>query len=106
MPSCETDTDTSLWSTVLFRLKVSVPSTFLEVEDISIIDYDNQSDKETVIFILENEGPKPVKELQERLKYKSRNRFLKEVINPLMQSKDIYRDGKPKSPTSLIKLTR
>ena len=75
-------------------------------EDISIIDYDNLSDKETVIFILENEGPKPVKELQERLKYKSRNRFLKEVINPLMQSKDIYRDGKPKSPTSLIKLTR
>ena len=36
----------------------------------------------------------------------SRSQFLNEVINPLMEAGDIYRDGKPKSPTSLIKIKK
>ena len=32
--------------------------------------------------------------------------FLNEVINPLMKSGEIYRDGKPKSPTALIKIKK
>ena len=38
--------------------------------------------------------------------YRSRSQFLNEVINPLMKSGEIYRDGKPKSPTALIKIKR
>ena len=71
-----------------------------------VADYNDLSEKEKIIVILETEGPKPVKELQERLKYRSRNLFLKEVINPLIESNVIYRDGKVKSPTALIKLKR
>jgi ATP-dependent DNA helicase RecG len=52
------------------------------------------------------EGPKPIKELQLSLNYRSRSQFLNEVINPLMKSGEIYRDGKPKSPTALIKIKR
>ena len=56
--------------------------------------------------ILKMEGPKSVKALQMSLNYRSRSRFLNEVINPLMESGEIYRDGKPKSPTALIKIRR
>ena len=38
--------------------------------------------------------------------YYSRNYFLKEIINPLIESGDIYRDVKPKSPNLLIKIKR
>ncbi len=62
------------------------------------------TDAEKIIAILKAEGPKPVKELQAALGYRSRSQFLKEVINPILQSGDIYRDGKAKSPTARIKL--
>ncbi len=50
------------------------------------------------------EGPKSVKELQEKMQYNNRGKFLKEVINPLIERGKIYRDGKSKSPLALIKL--
>ena len=50
------------------------------------------------------ESPRSVRELQEITPYKSRSRFLEEVIDPLIESDVIYRDGKAKSPTSLIRL--
>ena len=70
------------------------------------LDFEGLSDAEKVMAILKMEGSKPVKELQMSLKYRSRSQFLNEVINPLIESGDIYRDGKPKSPTSLIKIKR
>ena len=68
------------------------------------LDLEGLTNAEKIIAILKTEGPKSVKELQEITKYRSRSQFLKDVINPLMKSGDIYRDGKPKSPTSLIKI--
>lgn len=59
---------------------------------------------EKIIELLKTEGPKPVKELQEAMEYKSRSRFLKEVINPLLDTGVIFRDGNIKSPKALIKL--
>lgn len=70
------------------------------------LDFEGLTNAEKVIAILKMEGPKPVKELQEIMKYRSRSQFLKEVINPMMESGDIYRDGKAKSPTSLIKIKK
>lgn len=62
------------------------------------------TDTERIIEILEIEGPKSVKELQAYTKYKSRSQFLAEVINPLIDSNMIYRDGSVKSPTAKIRL--
>jgi hypothetical protein len=62
------------------------------------------TDTEKIVQILETYGPKSVKELQSHTKYSSRSQFLTEVINPLIESGVIFRDGKPKSPTALIKL--
>lgn len=52
-----------------------------------------------VIELLKEEGSKHVKELQTVTNYKSRSQFLKEVINPLIEKKIIYRDGNAKSQT-------
>ena len=68
------------------------------------IDLEGLTDKEKVIAILKMEGPKSVKALQEAMEYRSRSKFLKDVLNPIFESGEIYREGKPKSPTSLIKL--
>lgn len=68
------------------------------------LDFEGLTNTEKVIAMLKMEGPKSVKDLQEALHYRSRSQFLKDVINPMMESGDIYRDGKPKSPTSLIKI--
>ena len=70
------------------------------------LDLENLTDAEKVMAILKMEGPKPIKELQMSLNYRSRSQFLNEVINPLMKSGEIYRDGKPKSPTALIKIKK
>lgn len=73
----------------------------------SVIEIDDEllSDpKELIVEILKNEGPKLVKDLQARTKYKSRSQFLAEVLKPLMEANIIYRDGNPKSPTALIKI--
>jgi predicted HTH transcriptional regulator len=67
-------------------------------------DIKEMSDSDRIIELLKAEGPKPVKELQAAVGYKSRSRFLKEVINPLIETDVIYRDGNIKSPTSLVKL--
>ena len=50
------------------------------------------------------ESPKPVKYLQMLTGYSSRGHFLKDVINPLLESGTIYRDGCPKSPTARLHL--
>lgn len=68
------------------------------------LDFEGLTNAEKIIAKLKMEGPKSVKELQEALHYRSRSQFLKDVLNPMMESGDIYRDGKPKSPTSLIKI--
>lgn len=62
------------------------------------------TNSEKTIAVLKMEGPSSVKKLQESTNYQSRSQFLKDVINPLIDSGAIYRDGKPKSPKSLIKL--
>ena len=64
------------------------------------------SDTERVIAMLEEEGPKPIRDLQAITNYKSRSQFLAEIINPLIQEEIIYRDGSAKSPKALIKLKR
>ena len=70
-----------------------------------VIEEDLFSDsKELIVEILKKEGPKRVKDLQARTRYKSRSQFLAEVLNPLMDEDVIYRDGNPKSPTALIKV--
>ena len=68
----------------------------------SIIDSD-LSDSERVLELLK-EGQKGVKELQAITKYKSRSRFLEEIINPLVEAKKIIRIGNDRSPTSIFKL--
>ncbi|MBR4789331.1 MAG: putative DNA binding domain-containing protein [Treponema sp.] len=68
----------------------------------SIIDSD-LSDSERVLELLK-EGQKGVKELQAITKYKSRSRFLEEIINPLLEAKKIIRIGNDRSPTSIFKL--
>jgi len=68
------------------------------------LDEDKLSDHEKLILMLREKGPMPVKELQEALQYRNRNTFLKNVINPLMDSDIIYRDGDKKSRSSVIRL--
>lgn len=68
------------------------------------IDLDGLSNEEKVIAILKMEGPKSIKELQDYLHYENRSYFLREVINPMLEAEKIYRDGKTKSPHSLIKI--
>lgn len=75
-------------------------------EEIIEVDLEGLTEAEKIIAILKMEGQKPVKELQEALGYRSRSQFLKEVLNPMLEVGDVYRDGKPKSPTSLIKIKK
>lgn len=63
------------------------------------------TDQEKIAALLKSEGPQSVKDLQDRLKYRSRSHFLRSVINPMIDQGIIYRDGKAKSKTSLIRLT-
>ena len=76
---------------------------FYEDSEMYIL-HEEMSAKEKVLFLLKTEGPKRVKELQEATNYKSRSQFLSEIINPLIDEDIVYRDGKIKSPTALIKL--
>lgn len=62
------------------------------------------SDEERILILLREQGPKSVKDLQAMTNYKSRSQFLKGVINPLIESGAIYRDGNIKSPSALIRL--
>ena len=91
---------------------VSIYSGFLNIklydmlysQEIVELNLENLTEAEKLITILKMDGPKPVKELQEILKYHNRGLFLKTVLNPLIESGVIYRDGKAKSPHSLIRL--
>ena len=56
--------------------------------------------------LLKENGPMKVKDLQSAYGYSNRSRFLKDVINPMIESGDIYRDGSTKSPTAVIKINR
>ncbi len=60
------------------------------------------SDTDKVMEMV-REYPRSVKELQSVTKYKSRSRFLEEVLNPLLESGDVYRDGNLKSPKAVIR---
>ena len=62
-----------------------------------------KSDKEKIVEMLK-ESPKSTKELQAVTSYKSRSRFLEDIINPLIEDGKIVRDGSPKSPTSVFRL--
>jgi len=62
------------------------------------------SDSEKLVAILRENGPMPVKMLQEILSYGNRKTFLKNVINPLIEAGIIYRDGEKKSHSSVIRL--
>ena len=62
-----------------------------------------QSDRDRIIELLK-ESPKSTKELQAVTSYKSRSRFLEEIINPLIGDGIIIREGNSKSPTSVFKL--
>ncbi len=68
------------------------------------IDQVNMSDSEKVVELLRLEGPKPVRELQDVTNYKSRSQFLTEVINPLLESGIVVREGNAKSPKSVIRV--
>lgn len=59
---------------------------------------------EEIVLELLKDGAKPVKELQTAAQYRSRSKFLADVINPLIDSNRIERVGKAKSPTSKIRL--
>ncbi len=63
------------------------------------------SDTDKILALL-NDGPKSVKELQSATDFNSRSRFLEEVINPLIKSGKIYREGSPKSPTAVLKIKK
>ena len=62
----------------------------------------SMTDTERVMEML-SERPWSVKELQSVTKYKSRSRFLEEVLDPLIESGAVYRDGNLKSPRSVIR---
>lgn len=80
---------------------------FDKLYDRHIVDYDLEglSDTDKIVAIIKAEGPKTTKELQQTLEYKSRSGFLKNVINPLLESGIIYRDGNPKSPTAKLQIS-
>lgn len=60
--------------------------------------------QDRVLGLLRENGSMPVRELQEALQFNSRARFLADVINPMIASGVIYRDGKTKSPHSVIRI--
>ncbi len=62
-----------------------------------------QTDSEKVLALLQD-SPRSTKELQAVTSYKSRSRFLTEVLNPLIESGKIYRDGAVKDPTAVFRL--
>ncbi|MBS7265540.1 MAG: putative DNA binding domain-containing protein [Treponema sp.] len=62
-----------------------------------------QSDTEKIIKLLK-ESPRSAKELQAVTSYKSRSRFLEEIINPLIKEGKIVREGSQKSPTAVFRL--
>ena len=60
-------------------------------------------DSEKIIKLLK-ESPRSAKELQAVTSYKSRSRFLEEIINPLIKDGTIFREGSQQSPTAVFRL--
>lgn len=63
------------------------------------------TDAEKVIELLK-ESPMTVKDLQAETRFKSRSRFLTEVLNPLLEKGVAFREGNIKSPTAIIRLKK
>lgn len=63
----------------------------------------NEEQKKVLEFIRQN-GPAHVKDLQAATRFKSRAQFLKEVLNPLLESGVVFREGNSRSPASTIVL--
>lgn len=61
-------------------------------------------EQKKVLSMLRENGPCRVKDLQAVTRYKSRAQFLKEVLDPLINSGTVYRDGSSRSPASRITL--
>lgn len=59
---------------------------------------------EEIVLEMLKDGAKSVKEMQTAAQYKSRSKFLTDVINPLIDANRIERVGKAKSPTGKIRL--
>ena len=63
----------------------------------------SRSPRSAVLSLLRN-GPKGTRELQTAAQYSDRNRFLKDVIDPLISEGVIVREGNIKSPKSVLRL--
>ncbi len=61
------------------------------------------SDSDKVIYLLKD-GPKFARDLQAVTRYSTRSKFLREVIDPLLEKGVIEREGNIKSPRSVFKL--
>lgn len=57
-----------------------------------------------VVLSLLRSGPKGTRELQTAVHYNDRNRFLKDVIDPLIREGVVVREGNIKSPKSVLRL--
>lgn len=64
---------------------------------------EEMTETERVIELLK-EGPKFPKELQAVTSYKSRSRFINDILTPLIEKEIIKRNGNPRSPNSTISL--
>lgn len=64
----------------------------------------NADKKEKLLYILEDSGSMRINDLQYELDYTNRTRFLKDIINPLIEEGEIYRDGNKKSPNAVIRI--
>lgn len=64
----------------------------------------NADKKEKLLYILEDSGSMRINDLQYELDYTNRTRFLNDIINPLIEEGEIYRDGNKKSPNSVIRI--
>ncbi len=69
----------------------------------SEVDVHILTDKEKVLRLLQ-EGPKHARQLQAATPYKNRTRFLRDVMNPLLEQGIVVREGNPKSPLSTFRL--
>ena len=63
------------------------------------------NDTEKVLALLED-GPKFARNLQRVTRYSTRSKFLKEIIDPLLENGTIVREGNIKSPQSVLKLKK
>jgi ATP-dependent DNA helicase RecG len=62
------------------------------------------NDTEKILRLLED-GPKHARDLQKVTKYTSRQRFLVEIMNPLLADGRVVREGNIKSPQAFFRLT-